>query len=610
MDAISIALIKNLLTQQDLLVNDIQHFSRKFCCSTKRIKQALQCSTGKMLLEYDPERGMLRTNKIVGVGYNIPFIVVEDKVFSYQDRLNKRMVVEHRKNADVKIPIKESEKTNLNYIRRQLHAAVTLNHIIKSIRTYDTWTNDQSSDVNQLVSCVKRYSAGNGLYEGISVKRMAELNRVPQRTMERILHDLINLKIVRPIGRHMRIEECASTSEAYEKLALILSNNNKGCFYVSGKSIYQKKSNRYEMVSTNLLPRFHKIKSKTQKEKKNQDMRSWWTPVYGEYVYLPTYYNLVELNLSSKNFSEPDMDNKSATRKHLVFETLTNKNKDVLKGKTKIRVAPSTTKGLFDYQMMVAKKQWEELCSQDGEQKKKTIVKMSQSEFYQNQLKNMFLSIVDEFNYKEKVLNPKIKEMSIRLGITEDEARRRRKNTQCRINSKYKRLFKKVKDKDPKAKVMPMWQYIKVFNAEDSKIQEEFPMSYEEFCLNFMSINVWNTKGKMKRPVMEPKKPWTDPNPKPDPDAPKFVRQDPVRIPMPLPDTSSLTGYVVPEGDLDLSPWEDDDIIYPSYSSLSHNSIPYTILEDGTVVTSIDDDIYYDHDDELEYDDYDRWVDR
>lgn len=564
LDAIAIAMMKNFLSQEDLHVGDPLNFARKFKCSLKRLKKAMSCHTGRLLLEYRTDKGgLLHVNKIAGLGYNAPFVVLEDDIMGDTKKLQKKIAVPHTKNIDVKIPIKESEKTDISIIRKKLHIALVTNHLVKSIRAYNTFINDQSCDVSQAKKNVHRYSM-TGLYEGVSVKRMVEVSGVSsKRTMERLISEIQGLGLFEAVGRHKRVAECKSQEEAYGQLIRMRQlkkynkdNQNKSVLYVVGRSVFEKKSNRYQMaVGGNLLPRFHKIISNEKKEEKNKkDMKSWWSPKYGRYEFLHIKYRLIDANYSSKEFSEPDLDPETFKRNGLVFETSSNKNLDILKDKVKKRVAPSTTQGLFDHELRKANKlrksmeiaraeaarEAEAMRQENLEHPAPTDTAMSEEcdgridknmqseakvtpeidsevdneatkidifEYYQEKRRTLFRSAYDEVRFREEHINPNIKEMAERLGISQEEAYRVRLNTQRRLCSKYskeRKAFMKEYEEENKKRYrenlppilfMSVEKYIsRMFNPHDKKIQDQYPMTYKEYIIDHSKRNRWNKK--------------------------------------------------------------------------------------------------------------------
>lgn len=473
LDAIAIAMSKKFRCVKPMRVGCVSSFAKKFGTSPKRIKQALQSITGRSILDYDEKRGILTVRATAGIGYNIPFVVIQDEVYDDSRRRINKCVIEHHRNVDVRIPVKESEKGSLKYLRERLRLGIMSNHLIKSVRTYNDWKRQRTFTNNSS----RKSSTSDGLYEGVSVDMLAKINNISKRTCERLLVKLQSLDLFKSVTRTELVGEYRSRYEAEAAIAAIHAKGDWGAYFVAGHSVMRRVSNRYEIKHTKKNPRFRKIIDPKKQEWKNSKRGNWDKPVVERYKNLVELYNLEGKKGRTEDFCIADVNIHyerqtnilETNRKNVRALVKDNNDKEVEYKKAEIGIS-----SVEEYEKKV-------------EPAKKQKAKSAQ---YQDWLYEATGGSSVKLQQLGQYLQDQNKAMGERLGLDLDKCEHltRRDKTYQRFEA-YKRAYFKAMKEEEKSTGRKLYfnqkHVMRLFNETDKEIKDEFPLTMWEYAYTY-----------------------------------------------------------------------------------------------------------------------------
>lgn len=478
LDALGIALIKNMATPHPMDIGDIYQFSKEFHVGVKRIKEALNSDMGKKILDYDKEKGILRTKSIGGLGYNIPFILMEDEVIEDKKKMLKKAV--NRRNGKIKIPVKLSSFKDLSYIKKIIYQSFIINHLVKVCFASNAYKNNLNT-IKEKSSKIEKHDIGNGLYEGVSVERMCKLIKLPKRTCERILSDIVKLGMFESVGREEVVHCASSRKEALGVFVSLVVDNPERCYYIFGKEVRRKLSNKYNF-NVDVVPKMtlkynkrDKLGNLLQKRPKKDLIKE---------------YELNPGNNEAHNYAEPDIDAKTLKARKGLFEVRGYKNNiDILKGKTRRREIKDPIHGTI-------------YRGEDTPTEGAIYIDTGDS---RTRLRRWFLREVEKrfpFHYqqlqKSQELLDQLKAYADSRGIEYNQALKERMNTHARFDRAYNKYRENVQFGQ---RTLTSEEYIKVFNKEDNiingsgrfKNRQQYALTYEEYILNYSYRDKWLT---------------------------------------------------------------------------------------------------------------------
>lgn len=477
-DALGIALIKNLVTKQFMHVGDIYNFSKEFHIGLKRLRMALNSDMGKKILDYNSEKGILKVNPISGLGYNIPFILMEDEVIADKKKMLKRTV--NKKSGKMKIPVKLSSFKDLSYMVKTIHQSYIINHFVKVCFTSSKYK-DNHLTIDDKLSCIEKYGIGNGLYEGVSVKRLCDLINLPQRTVERLLADLMEIGQFESVGREEVVYHASTKREAIDVMIDLKMQYPERCYYTYNKDVRRKLSNKYNF-NVDVVPRMTLKYNKVDK--------------FGNLIQDKARKNLVkEYDLDpgrkeAHNFAEPDIDARSLKARKGLFEVRGRRNNiNTLKGRTRRREIKDPIHGTI-------------YRGEDTPTEGAIYIDTGDS---RTRLRRWFLREVEKrfpFHYqqlqKSQELLDQLKAYADSRGIEYNQALKERMNTHARFDRAYNKYRENVQFGQ---RTLTSEEYIEVFNKEDNiingsgrfKNRQQYALTYEEYILNYSYRDKWLT---------------------------------------------------------------------------------------------------------------------